>query len=156
MIREVDVPGRLTKPATPCKTLLAGILCAVTTGAAAVPPGEETDLRDCIAAAATPAAITACETTRRAAVEARIERWTAAIHERLGGRDRLTFERNVAAWQAFLESEKALLALTFRARRDGLGPQLEIGAVSRLYEDRERQLREHLDSLRRAAPATRP
>ena len=51
------------------------------------------------------------------------------------------------AWEAYLDSETALLDLTLAKRRDGLGPSLRPGAITQLYEARDRQLLEHLHNL---------
>ena len=107
----------------------------------------QTDLRDCIAQAQDAAAVMACEVTQQAVLKARIERWSAGIRNRLDTRQRQVFEHNAKAWQAFVESEISMLDLTLDLRDDGLSAKLRPGAVTRLYEDRERQLREHLHNL---------
>jgi hypothetical protein len=124
--------------ATPAAVLLLS-------GAAAAQPPQ--DLRDCVADARDAAAVAACEVTAQAALKARIERWSAAIRKRLDARERLLFDRNAAAWKAFFDSEVALLDLGLGKRADGLASKLRPGAVTRLYEQREEQLREHLHNL---------
>lgn len=139
-----------------CKTrLAAGILLAASAAAAAestLPAG----LRDCIAGARDTAAVRACEVTAQAELQARIERWSAAIRQRLSPRDRAHFDHNSRAWQAFFDSEVGMLDRTLGQRVDGLGARLRPGAVTRLFEERERQVREHLHNLgyaRGAAPS---
>ncbi len=110
------------------------------------------DLRDCVADARDAAAVAACERTAQVALKARIERWSTAIRERLDDRERTLFDRNTAAWKAFFDSEVALLDLGLAKRADDLGPRLRTGAVTRLYEQREQQLREHLHNLSIAGP----
>lgn len=119
-------------------------------GAAAAQP--QLDLRDCVADARDAAAVAACEMTAQAALKARIKRWSAAIRKRLDTRERLLFDRNAAAWEAFFDSEVALLDLGLGKRADGLAPKLQPGAITRLYEQREEQLREHLHNLSIAGP----
>lgn len=89
----------------------------------------------------------ACEKSQQMVLKDRIQRWSTAIRQRLDARDLAVFDRNIEAWTAFFDSELAMLDLTLKARRDGLGPTLQPGAVTRLYEERERQLREHLHNL---------
>lgn len=109
-----------------------------------------TKLRDCVAQAANPKSVTAFEQREQAALRKRIAILGAAIVERLDARDRQLFDRNRAAWQAYFDSEEALLRLTLERRTDGLGPTLHLGGVNRLYAQRERQLREHLHNLNQA------
>ena len=45
------------------------------------------------------------------------------------------------------EAQTAIQELTLSQRGDGLGEKLLPGAVTLLYEQRERQLREHLHNL---------
>lgn len=124
-----------------CAPLLAG-----------EPLDERSALRDCISAARDAAAIAACEVSAQADLRDRIERWTRAIRVLLDNRQRPAFDRSVDAWQTWFESETRLLELTLAQRRDGLGPRLQSGAITRLFEDRERQLREHLHNLKFAGP----
>ncbi|MCB1773194.1 MAG: hypothetical protein KDI88_06220 [Gammaproteobacteria bacterium] len=119
---------------------------------AAEPLEERSALRDCISAARETGAIAACEAAAQTDLRGRIERWTRAIRVLLDNRQRPAFDRSVDAWQAWFESETHLLELTLAQRRDGLGPRLQSGAVTRLFEDRERQLREHLHNLKFAGP----
>lgn len=129
------------------KATLAALLLS---GAAAAEPLQ--DLRDCVADARDAAAVAACEMTAQAALKARIERWSAAIRKRLDPRERQLFDGNTAAWKAFFDSEVALLDLGLGRRADGLAPRLRPGAITRLYEQREEQLREHLHNLSIAGP----
>lgn len=114
------------------------------------------DLRECVAAATNAAAVGACEATEQAVLKERIERWSRAIRTRLDNRQRVLFDRSLAAWRTWFESETELLDLTLAQRTDGLGPKLRSGAVTRLYEERERQLREHLHNLSYASSAPPP
>lgn len=116
-------------------------------------PLPRQDLRDCIASARGAQAIAACEKSHQAELEHRIERWTTGIRKHLAGRQLALFDRNVSAWKTYRDSELTLLDLTLQQRRDGLGPSLKPGAVTRIYEQRERQLREHLHNLSYAAKA---
>ena len=116
-------------------------------GASADDGAARADLRDCVAAAQDAAALMACELTQQAALKARIGRWSAGIRKRLNARQRQVFEHNATAWQRFVDSETAMLGLTLDLREDGLGAKLRPGAITRLYEERERQLREHLHNL---------
>ncbi len=109
-----------------------------------------TQLRDCVARAASPQAVAACERREQDALRQRIDFLGTAITEHLDGHDLVLFERNVAAWQAYFDSEQTLLGLTLERRVDGLGSALRQGGINRLYEQRERQLREHLHNLKRA------
>ena len=120
-------------------------------------PGEQA-LRDCIADARGAGAVMACEKSQQVVLKDRIKRWSAGIRQHLDARQLAAFDRNSKAWKAFFDSEIAMLDLTLAARRDGLGPTLRPGAVTRLYEERERQLREHLHNLSyvgRKSPPTR-
>jgi hypothetical protein len=150
-----DVPERLTKPDKGRKArffLVIALLC--TTGATAAPPNPGPfDLRACIASAQTAAALAACETQAQADLQQRIQQMTTAIRQRLDAKQRLIFERSVSAWQAFFDSEVALLEMSLGLRPDQLGPKLKPGAVTRLYEQREQQLREHTHNLSLARPA---
>lgn len=115
-----------------------------------------TDLRGCVAKASSPLAVTACEQHEQNALRKRISVLKKAIGARLDGRENLLFDRNMAAWQAYFDSEEALLGLTLERRADGLGSTLRAGGINRLYEQREHQLREHLHNLNQARkPATR-
>ena len=109
-------------------------------------PGEQA-LRDCIAGARGASAVLACEKSQQVVLKARIKRWSSAIRDTLDARQQAAFDRNTEAWEAWFDSEVAMLDMTLKARRDGLGPTLHPGAVNRLYEERERQLREHLHNL---------
>ena len=147
---------RLTKPFEWCKTLLAALLLAAAFAANAEPPLSKpagNGLRDCIAKARDAGAIAGCELQEQAALKARIEHLSVAIRARLDSSQRPIFERSVTAWQAFFEHELAMLELSLVLRKDDLGPKLLPGAVSLLYEQRERQLREHLHNISVARPA---
>ncbi|MDJ0738692.1 MAG: hypothetical protein QNJ91_03185 [Gammaproteobacteria bacterium] len=150
--------ARLTKGCKRCKTALLSVAVAAGTSGATELRTPAQTLRDCVAQAQGAAAVAACETTQQAALQARIKRWTLAIRDRLRGPDRVAFDRSTRAWQAFFDSELAMLERTLNARRDGLGASLYPGAVTRLYEERARQLREHLHNLSYVgrSPPTRP
>ena len=149
------MPERLTKPNTGCKArffLVAALFC--TTGATAASPAPgPIDLRACIASAQSGAALAACEAQAQADLKKRIQEMTTAIRQRLDAEQRLIFERNVSTWQAFFDSEVAFLELSLGLRPDQLGPKLKPGAITRLYEQREQQLREHTHNLSLARPA---
>lgn len=138
--------ARLTKPALWCKATCSApallLSLAVVAG-----PQDESGLRACVSAARDAAAINACESREQAELKARIAQSSAAILKRLDARQRLVFERNAAAWAAYLDSEAALLDLTLARRGDGLGSPLRPGAITQLFEARDRQLREHLHNL---------
>lgn len=142
----------LAKHRRGCKTIVAIALIWCTPLPAAEPLEERSALRDCISASRDAAAIAACEASAQNDLRDRIERWTRAIRTLLDNRQRPAFDLSVEAWQAWFESETRLLELTLAQRRDGLGPRLRSGAVTRLFEDRERQLREHLHNLKFAGP----
>jgi hypothetical protein len=148
------VPARLTKPTARCKALitLGTLLLALNVAADNPQSGAGSTLRDCVAQARNPASIAACEQRELASLKSRIDELGAAINARLDNRQRLIFERDVQAWQAFLDSEIALLDLSLKQRQDGLGTALRPGAVNRLYEQREQQLREHLHNLTAQRP----
>lgn len=130
-----------------CKALLFAAATLLANPATGVDPADGPDLRRCIEAAGDAAAVAACELTAQAALREHITRWSTAIQQRLPPRERALFVRNREAWEAFLESETALLDTTLAARRDGLAAHLRPGALTRLLEQRETQLREHLHNL---------
>jgi hypothetical protein len=126
------------------------LLCAVAAAQAAPPPTDQERLRACIGEARDSGAIAACEANAQQELRDRIERWTRAIRVLLDNRERPAFDRSVEAWQLWFQRESELLELTLDQRRDGLGPRLRSGAITQLYEERERQLREHLHNLKYA------
>ena len=148
--------ARLTKPIRWRKIFVALQACSLAGLAASAPlPLSHTDqLRDCVARAQGAAAVAACEKQQQTALKARIEQLSETIRARLDARQRLAFDRNMSAWQAFFDSERALLDLTLGLRRDGLGPSLHAGAITRIYEQREQQLREHLHNLSITPPTS--
>lgn len=113
-------------------------------------------LRNCIAQARDSSGVAACEKQAQRSLQEDIRRLSAAIRTQLNPSDRLVFDQSAAAWQAFLQQETTMLELTLSPRADGLGDRLLPGAVTLLYEQRERQLREHLHNLssRPRAPLT--
>lgn len=138
---------RLTKLSRWRKAIAAAFAVSCATHAGANPLAEAADLRDCIAQARDAAAVAACERTGQAVLKARIARWSDALRPLLDDRQRQLFERNEKAWQAFVDSELEMLDMSLATRRDGLAPRLRPGAITRLYEERERQVREHLHNL---------
>lgn len=132
----------VTKAVRRCKICLALALLLVAPAGA-----EPTALRDCVAAATDPIAAAVCERREQQALEERIASLSAAVLARLDPHQRPVFERSSQAWRAFIDSEAAMLELSFGQRRDGLGPGLRPGALTLLYEERERQLRTHLHNL---------
>lgn len=104
-------------------------------------------LRDCIAQARDSAAMTACEKQAQLSLQEDIKRLSAAIRAKLNQSQRIIFDQSTAAWQTFVQRETAMQELTLSQRGDGLGDKLLPGAVTLLYEQRERQLREHLHNL---------
>ena len=141
---------RLTKRIGRCKILLAALV--LVPGLAASPESiaqstVESELRDCIAKARDAGSITGCEMQAQGALKARIEQLSSAIRVRLDRSQRVIFDRSATAWQAFFEHEIAMLDLSLELRKDGLGPKLRPGAVTLLYEQRERQLREYLHNI---------
>lgn len=128
------------------------ISAAFAAGADPVLPKAGNGLRDCIARAKDAGSIAACEIQEQAALKARIEQLSAAIRARLDASQRMIFNRSATAWQAYFEHETTMLELSLELRKDGLGPKLRPGAVTLLYEQRERQLREHLHNISVARP----
>lgn len=119
---------------------------------AASPPAQPESLRDCIRNAPGPGGIAHCERLEQAHLKQRIEDLVRAIRARLDNRQKAAFDRNQQAWQVFFDSEMAMLDISTAIRGDGLGKSLKIGAVTRLYEGREQQLREHLHNLSTTGP----
>ena len=136
---------RLTKRHLWCKGTLGVLTLLLSTTSLGDPGGKS--LRDCVARAKGVAAVSICEQNYQARLKSNIARLTAGISARLDARQRLVMEKSTAAWQEFLRRERAMLDLSLGRRGDGLGPQLKHGIVTRLYEQREQQLREHLHNL---------
>jgi len=132
--------------------LLIGLLGGAATTSAAPLEDPATALRECVRQAASPAEVTACERRARHALQQRIERLEQAIFDQLGNRQRPVFDRNIAAWQAFVKAEQAMFTLSFGARSDQLGGPLQFGAMNQILEQRAEQLRVYLASLKRSAP----
>lgn len=149
---------RLTKLVRWCKrfVLVLVIPLSLLQAADSNRPQPAGALRDCIAQARDSAAVANCEKQAQAALKENIEGLSAAIRTHLNQAQRAVFDRSASAWQAFFEHEQAMLELSLGQRRDGLGPKLQSGAITLLYEQREQQLREHLHNLSLAAPAARP
>ncbi|MCB1790325.1 MAG: hypothetical protein KDJ27_06640 [Gammaproteobacteria bacterium] len=136
--------ARLTKAAGWCKAVLLGGSIVFAGHSPADPQRGRQDLRDCVGAARDARAVAACEKSQQAVLRDRIKRWTKALRAQLDPKQQSLLDRNVRAWQAFYDSELAMLDLTLKQRADGLGAALHPGAITRLLEERERQLREHL------------
>ncbi len=110
-------------------------------------PGDTSGLRQCISEAHSASAISQCEQQTQAVLRARIDQLSGAIRSRLPPSLRREFDGGSEAWQTFFEHENHMLSISFQRRADGLGPMLRPGAVTRLLEQREQQLREHLHNL---------
>jgi hypothetical protein len=124
------------------------LLGAVATLRAAPLDDPATTLRECVRQAASPAEVTVCEQRARRALQQRIERLEQAIFDELGKQQRPIFERNIAAWQAFVKAEQAMFTLSFGARNDRLGGPLQVGAMNQILEQRAEQLGDYLASLK--------
>lgn len=145
---------RLPKPVGRCKILIAVLVLLPSFAAGSESASKSANgLRDCIAQARDAGSIAGCEMQEQAALKARIEHLSTVIHARLDRSQRVIFDRSVAAWRAFFEHEIEMLNLSLELRKDGLGPKLRPGAVTLLYEQRERQLREHLHNISVGRPA---
>ena len=145
--------ARLTKAKRSCKALIVLAMLPVA-GALAANPGAASpasNLRECVSKAVNAAAIAACEHAEQGQLKQRIDTLSAAISKQLDNRQRTVFESNQKAWQAFFDSEVGMLDLSLARRGDGLGPSLRPGAINLLYEQREKQLREHLHNLKSSA-----
>lgn len=151
-----DVAASLTNPGPGCKTVLLAAMLLSAAPAWTAPAAQSDSLRECVARATAPSAMAVCEQREQIALKARIEQLSAAIRNHLDNAGRAIFDRNQRAWLAFAESEAAMLGLSLGQRRDGLGAALRPAAVTLVYEERVRQLREHLHNLSLAEPpATR-
>jgi hypothetical protein len=138
----------LTKLKAVCKAFVVLMTLAPGLVWAGNPPASDRQsLRECIAQSANVSAVASCERAQQRALASRIEQLTTSIRNRLPAQQRPAFSRNIRAWQAFFDAERKLLEFSLAARPDGLGGKLLPGAVSLLYEQRERQLREHLHNL---------
>jgi len=148
--------ARLTKLIQGCKApvFLLMLPLGLTNAADLHQTGAAGELRDCIAQARGTAAVAGCEKQAQLSLKKRNEHLSAAIRARLNRSQLVIFERSATAWQTFFEQETGMLDLSLAQRTDGLGASLRPGAVTRLYEQREQQLREHLHNLSRKK--TRP
>ena len=140
--RLAKLPIRCKK--TPCLVLLC---CTFGGTPHAAATDAEQALRECVGKATSSAAVIACETAARAALQRRVAELTDAIRDRVSAKDRIALESNVAAWEAFAKEENRLITLFYAKRRDNLGAQLTAGAVNQLLEQRISQLRAYLHSL---------
>ncbi len=139
------MPLRLTKLTLSCKAAIG--LSALLAGGASMGDAPSGSLRDCVARAEGTAAVAICEQQHRIRLKQDIERLTTAIGARLDRQQRLVFDRSTEAWREFLTRESAMLRLSLGLRGDGLGATLQQGSITRLYEQRVQQLREHLHNL---------
>jgi len=146
------VTQRLTKPHRRCKATLCTV--ALLLSGASLGDTADRSLRDCVSKAAGTAAVSACERSHQARLKDSIARLTEAIRSRLDAKQRLILDKSTAAWKEFQRRERSMLTLSLGMRKDGLGPKLELGSVTRLYEQREQQLREHLHNLSLAPPVS--
>lgn len=143
--------ARLTKPGPTCKSpviaLVAAAFCFQPLAHAAekMTPSE---LRDCVRSAGSAAGVAQCEERHQQWLRHRIDVLTGELFEQLPPDDHPVLERNVEGWKRYFDQEVSLLDLTLKARSDGLGPRLRPGVISRLLEQREQQLREHLHNLK--------
>lgn len=140
---------RLAKLPIRCKKTpyLVLVCCSFSGALHAAATDAEQALRECVGKATSSAAVIACETAARAALQRRVVELTDAIRDRVSAKDRIALESNVAAWEAFAKEENRLITLFYAKRRDNLGAQLGAGAVNQLLEQRIRQLRAYLHSL---------
>lgn len=136
---------RLTKPTPSCKALVGAL--AVFAGSVVLGDTASKLLRDCVTRAGSAAAISTCEQQHQSRLKQSIRRLTAAIRARLDRHQRQIFDRSAEAWRNFLNRESVMVNLSLGQRTDGLGPKLAQGSITRLYEQREQQLREHLHNL---------
>lgn len=141
--------ARLTKEHLRCKAalLILALLTAIPAGADSAVETGQSRLRECVRNAASAAALAACETQFQGNVKRQIERLSKTIESHLSATQRNVFARNKAAWRAHLAEELEMIELTSKQRRDGLGPHLRAGAISQVYEQREKQLRLYLHNL---------
>ena len=135
---------RLTKPNLWCKAALAAMALLTS---AAWSDDTARSLRDCVARAKGAGAVSVCEQQHRVRLKQNITHLREAIRAHLDRQQRLVFDRSTEAWSVFLERESAMLSLSLGQRKDGLASKLEQGGITRLYEQREGQLREHLHNL---------
>lgn len=119
---------------------------------AATPRAPPDSLRDCVADAVNAAAIAACEKQAATALKQRVRELSDILLARLSGDARRLFAANDKAWRDWVARETALIDLTLGRRTDGLGPALRPGAINTLYEQRVRQLEQHLYSLNQGPP----
>ena len=105
-------------------------------------------LRECVREAASAAQVAGCETQATAALRVRIKQLEDAIFAELDTKERLLFQRNIDAWNQFLQAEAEMMEFAFAKRRDGLGAQLRLGESNKLLEQRFNQLRAYLSSIK--------
>jgi hypothetical protein len=142
--------ARLTKRHCPCKGLIVAGLIWCSVAVPADEAAERTALRACVEKASGLVAVNACEQQHQKLLLERMTSLRELIRQRLSTQDRRRFDSNVEAWQQWLASEKAMLDITLLGRSDGLGASLYAGELTRIYEERVRQLRDHLHSLKLA------
>lgn len=145
------MPARLTNGAKWCKTRLAvaaSIVLAMQISANASPNERSSRLRDCVSTAASAEAVLQCEVQHQRWLRRRIDELGDALRQQLPADRHPALQENIRAWRTYYEREVALLDLTLARRGDGLAPRLRPGVISRLLEQREQQLREHLHNLK--------
>ncbi len=111
------------------------------------PTDIEQSVRRCVAGAANPGAIVACESAARKRWQQLLQQTRQALEQRLSGSALESLERSSAAWEAFRSAEYALIRLSLGQRRDGLALPLMEGAKTDLVRQRVEQLRAHLASV---------
>jgi hypothetical protein len=147
----MKMSGRLTKPGPRCKSSALALAAAIFSTSPLADAAETmtpSALRDCVRAAVTAAGVAACEARHQQWLRERIETLTGTLRTQLPPAQHPLLDRNVAAWNSYFDQEVELLDLTLKARSDGLASRLRPGVISRLLEQRERQLREYVHNLK--------
>jgi hypothetical protein len=141
---------RLSKLTSVCKKIpLTLALLTVPFLVAAKPVADPVlALRECVRDAASAAQVAGCETQATAALRVRIKQLEDAIFAQLNTKERLLFQRNIDAWNQFLQAEAEMTEFAFGKRSDGLGAQLQLGESNKLLEQRFNQLRAYLSSIK--------
>lgn len=144
------LPDRLSKLTSVCKKIpLTLALLTVPFLVAAKPVADPVlALRECVRDAASAAQVAGCETQATAALRVRIKQLEDAIFAQLNTKERLLFQRNIDAWNQFLQAEAEMSEFAFGKRSDGLGAQLQLGESNKLLEQRFNRLRAYLSSIK--------
>lgn len=111
------------------------------------PTDIEQSVRQCVAGAANPTAIVACEVAARQRWQQLLQQTHEALEKRLSGPALESLQRSSAAWETYRRAEYALLRLSLGQRRDGLALPLMEGAKTDLVRQRVELLRAHLASV---------